>query len=94
MVPILCQNDVKMDAKINGISYLFAKGENARNYLFYNRKRASGHRRIHANSMKNLFKFDARKKYAKSMENYAKMDPKWRPKSLDKLKICDKRHQK
>ena len=94
MVPKLCQNDIRMDAKIDGFSYLFAKGENARNYLFYNRKRASGHRRIHANSMKNLFKFDARKKYAKSMENYAKMDPKWRPKSLDKLKICDKRHQK
>ena len=83
-----------MDAKINEISYLFAKGENARNCLFYNRKRGSGHRRSHAKSMNNRFKIDARKRYAKSMGNYAKMNPKRRTKSLEKLKIFEKRRQK
>ena len=36
--------------------------------------------------MQNRYKIDARKSRAKSMANYAKMDPKWRPKSFDKLK--------
>ena len=37
--------------------------------------------------MQNRYKIDARKSRAKSMANYAKMDPKWRPKSFEKLKI-------
>ena len=37
--------------------------------------------------MQNLYKIDARKSRAKSMANYAKIDPKWRPKSFEKLKI-------
>ena len=37
--------------------------------------------------MQNRYKIDARKSHAKSMAKYAKMDPKLRPKSFDKLKI-------
>ena len=37
--------------------------------------------------MQNRYKIDARKSRAKSMANYAKMDPKWRPKSFGKSKI-------
>ena len=44
--------------------------------------------------MTNRYKIDARKRYAKNTENYAKMDPKWKPKSLDKLKRWAKSHQK
>ena len=44
--------------------------------------------------MTHRHKIDARKRYAKNTENYAKMDPKWKPKSLDKLKRWEKRHQK
>ena len=44
--------------------------------------------------MTNRYKIDARKRYAKNTENDAKMDPKWKPKSLDKLKRWEKRHQK
>ena len=44
--------------------------------------------------MQNRYKIDARKCHAKSMENYAKMEPKWRPKSLEKLNICEKKLQK
>ena len=35
------QNDAQMDTNIYDFSYFFEKGENARNYLFYNRKRGS-----------------------------------------------------
>ena len=45
------QNDAKMDAKIDDFSYFFEKGENARNYLFYNRKRGSGHQKMHEKSI-------------------------------------------
>ena len=41
------QNDAKMDAKIYDFSCFFEKGENARNYLFYNIKRGSGHLEMH-----------------------------------------------
>ena len=37
------QNDAKMDAEIIDCSCFCEKGENAPNYLFYNRKRGSGH---------------------------------------------------
>ena len=40
--------------------------------------------------MQNGYKIDARKSHAKSMENYAKMDPKWKPKSPEKLRIYEK----
>ena len=41
------QNEAKIDAEIIDFSYFFEKGENARNYLFYNIKRGSGHLKMH-----------------------------------------------
>ena len=45
------QNNAKMDAKIIDFSYLFEKGEHARNYCIYNRKRGSGHPKMYAKSI-------------------------------------------
>ena len=39
----MIKNEAKMDAQIGDISYFFEKGENARNYLFYNRRWWFGH---------------------------------------------------
>ena len=69
----------------------FEKRENARNYLFYNRKRGSGHAKTHQKSIKNRCKIDAGKRHAKSMENDAKMEPKWMPKSIKKTKNAGKK---
>ena len=80
------QNDDKMDAKINVFAFFFNKGENARNYYIYNRKRGSGHAKTHQKSIKNRCKIDAGKRHAKSMKNDAKMHPKWEPKSIPNLK--------
>ena len=84
------QNDAKMDAKIFDFSCFFEKCENARNYLFYHIKRGSGHLKMHQQSIQNLCKIDARKRHAKSMENDAKMHPKWEPKSIQNLKNTGK----
>ena len=92
LMPKVIQNDTKMDTKIDTFSNFSEKGCNARNYLFYNRKRGSGHLKMNENSIHNRCKIDARKSYAKSMENYAKMEAKWRPRSLENPKICEKRH--
>ena len=81
-----------MDAKINDFSYFFEKGENARNYLFYNIKRGSGHLKMHQKSIQNQCKIDAGKRHAKSMENDAKMESKWEPKSMQNQKKAEKRH--
>ena len=35
-----------MDTKTSDFSYFFKKGENARNYCIYNRKRGSGHSKL------------------------------------------------
>ena len=80
-----CQN-----SKINEISYFSEKGWNARNYLFYNRKRGSRYFKSHEKSVQNLCKIDARKRHAKSIENYTKMHPKWEPKSMKNLKNTEK----
>ena len=69
-----------MDAEINVFSCFFEKGENARNYLFYNIKPCSGHLKIDEKSIQNPSKINAKKKDAKSMENDAKMELKWGPK--------------
>ena len=37
------QNDAKMESEINGFSWFFEKGENARNHCIYKLKRGSGH---------------------------------------------------
>ena len=44
----------------------------------------SGYLKIHEKSTQKTYKIDARKSYAKSMENYAKMEPNGRQ---DRLKI-------
>ena len=59
------QNDAQMDAQIDEFSYFFEKGGNARNYLFYNRKRGSGHLKMHEKSIQNQCKIDTRKSFAK-----------------------------
>ena len=85
------QNDTKIDAKIDENSYFSEKGWNARNYLFYNRKRGSEHLKMHEKSIQNRCKIDARKSDAKSMENDTKMHPKWEPKSIQNLKNTRKK---
>ena len=69
-----------MDAKTNDFSCFFKKGENARNYLFYNIKRGSGHLKIDGKSIQNPSKINAKRKHAKSMENDATIELKWGPK--------------
>ena len=85
------QNDTKTDTKINEISYFSEKGWNARNYLFYNRKRGSGHLKSHEKTFQNPCKIYARKSHAKSMENYVKRKPTWEPKSVKKRKNAGKK---
>ena len=75
------QHDAQMDAKINDVSCFFEKDENARNYLFYNRKRGSEHIKMQEKSIQNRCKIDARKSDAKNKKNDAKMHPKWEPKA-------------
>ena len=41
-------------------------------------------------SIQSLYKIDARKRHAKSMENYTKMHPKWEPKSVQNSKNTKK----
>ena len=79
-----------MDAKIDDFSYLFEKGEEPRNYLKTNRILRFRHANRCQESIENRCKIDAIKRHAKSMENYAKMDPKWEPKSIQNLKNTGK----
>ena len=66
------QNDAQMDAKIHEISHFFGKGENARNYLFYNRKRGSEHLKIKKKSIQNRWKIKARTNDAERSKNTPK----------------------
>ena len=66
------QNDAQMDAIIFEFSYFFEKGENARNYLFYNRKRGSEQVKIKKKSIQNRWKIEARKKDAERSKNEPK----------------------
>ena len=91
------QNDAKMEAKSNEISSFFKKDEKYEIKLPLGREHGftgSGYLKIHEKSIQKTYKIDARKSYAKSMENDAKMEAKWRPRSLENLKICEKRHAK
>ena len=65
-----------MDAKIFDFSCFFEKGENARNYLFYNIKRGSGYPKNYEKSIQNPSKINATRKHAKTIENDAKMELK------------------
>ena len=66
------QNDAQMDAKIDECSYFFEKGENARNYLFYNRKRGSEQVKVEKKSIQNRCQIKARKKHAERSKNKPK----------------------
>ena len=84
-----------MDAKINDFSNFFKKDEKYEIKLPLGREHdftGSGYLKIHEMPIQKTYKIDARKSYAKSMENDAKMEAKWRPISLENLKICEKKH--
>ena len=55
------QNDAQMDTNIYEFSYFFEKGENARNYLFYNRKLVSEQVKNEKTIIQNRCKIEARK---------------------------------
>ena len=89
------KNDAKIEAKINEFSSFSKKDEIYEIKLPFGREHGftgSGHLKIHEKSIQKAYKIDARKSDAKSMENYAKMEAKWKPRSLENLKICEKRH--
>ena len=84
-----------MEAKINEFSRFSKKNEIYEIKLPLQREHGftgSGYLKIHEKSIQKTYKIDARKSYAKSMENDAKMEVKWRPRSLENLKICEKMH--
>ena len=94
LMPKGFQIDAKMDTKIIDFSICSKNTKNMKSspaptgawfYRFWAPK-------IHEKSIQKAYKIDARKRYAKSMENYAKMEAKWMPRSLENLKICEKRH--
>ena len=58
------QNEAKIDAEIIVFSYFFEKGENARNYLFYNIKRGSGHLKMLENCARIQSNIDVGKMHA------------------------------
>ena len=66
------QNDAQMDTNIYDFSYFFEKGENARNYLFYNRKRGSEQVKIKKKSIQNRWKIKARTNDAERSKNKSK----------------------
>ena len=61
-----------METKIDENSHFSAKGWNARNYLFYNRKRGSRHLKV----MKKRYRIDAKSMQEKGMQKVWKMMPK------------------
>ena len=63
------QNDVKMYAEIIDCSCFDEKGGNAPNYLFYNRKRGSGHLKMGAKLSKIGGKAGSEKRDAKRSQN-------------------------
>ena len=81
-----------MESQTNEFSYFFEKGENAPGSLFYERKRGSGRAKRHHKTIKNRCKIDAGKRHGKIMQNDAKKEPKWEPKSIPNLKKAEKRH--
>ena len=91
------QNDAKIDAKMNDFSNFFKKEEKYEIKLPLEREHdftGWGHLKMYEKSIQTTYKFHVRKSVAKSMENDAKMEPKWRPRSLENLKIYKKRMAK
>ena len=73
-IPKGIQNDAKTEANIYYFSRYFNKGENARNYCIYNRKRGSRHLTIHAKSIQNRCQKKACNKYGQLCQNGPQMD--------------------
>ena len=91
------QNDAKIDAKMNDFPNFFKKEEKYEIKLPLEREHdftGWGHLKMHEKSIQTTYKFHVRKSVAKSMENDAKMEPKWRSRSLENLKIYKKRMAK
>ena len=91
------QNDAKMEANIDEISSYFKKDEKYKIKLLLGREhdfKGSGYLKIHEKSIQKTYKSDARKKHAKSMENYVKMEAKWKPKFIKNLQIVAKMYAK
>ena len=87
------QNDTKIDAQMNDFSNFFKKEEKYEIKLSLEREHdftGRGHLKMYEKSIQTTYKIHVRKNVAKSMENCAKMEPKWRPRSLENLKICKK----
>ena len=83
-----------MDANINENSYFSEKGYNARNYLFYNRKRGSGHLKSHEKTLQNRCKIYARKSHAKVWKIVLKGNQNGNQNLLKSVKMPEKRHAK
>ena len=76
------QNDVKMYAEITDFSCFYEKGQNTPNYLFYNRKRGSGHLKMGAKLSEICGKAGSEKempKGAKINRTIANAEPKIHP---------------
>ena len=89
------QNDAKIDAKMNDFPNFFKKEEKYEIKLPLGREHdftGSGNLQMNEKSIQNTYKIDARKSCAKSMETDAKMEPKWRPRSVENLKILKQKH--
>ena len=94
-MPKVIQSDTKMEAKIDRFSNFFKKYEKYEIKPPLRREHdftGSGYQKMHENSILNRYKIDARKSFAKSMEMYAKIEAKWRPRSLENPQKIEKRH--
>mgnify|MGYP003320233214 CR=1 FL=1 len=58
IMPKVTKNDAKIDTKINQFSNFSENSWNARNYLFYNRKRGSEHVKMQEKTIQNQCKID------------------------------------
>ena len=79
------QHDAKMEAKIDEFSSCFKKNEKYEIELLLGREHdftGSGHLKIYEKSIQKTYKIDARKSHAKTIENDAKMEAKWKPKFI------------
>ena len=89
------QNDTTIDAQIKDVSNFSKKNEKYEIKLPLGREHdftGSGNLQMNEKSIQNTYKIDARKSCAKSMETDAKMEPKWRPRSVENLKILKQKH--
>ena len=83
-----------MDAEIYDFSCFFEKGENARNYVFYNSFRGSRHLKMQQNSIQNQCKIDAKKDMQKVWKMISKCIQMRAEIHSKSTKIPEKRHAK